>query len=426
MHNNINWLYKTGWKEESRMGMELIGKCPNPFHDDKNPSFSINFETGYYNCYSCEIGGMSEVSFLMEIYKVTKEEAIKMINPDIKNSDYNRKKLLYSLNSRIQSYFHRLINFQEEAGMPHIMIQARKKVLIELSRRKKSPDLITKYEIGYSHPVLINRLYKEEDEDLLKQAKITGFVEDRLTIPIRMYGNIIGWSMRAMKGQKQKYLNMYDKNLFPSNSWLWGLDTKNKDVVVCEGVFDAIALKELGYNACATLGTAFSTDRIRLLKTFTNINLIFDSDKAGAHAIERFFFESRGILDASRIKVCRLPHGKDPDSAYELDVHYSIKRAVPIFIWLLDRFTKEEDLELLIIQIKKFKEKLKRLPDKDEKSILESVFDKRIQTVMFQGTMLQTIKRWFPDRFESFNEKDYEKMRQIASVMHSVYLGVLK
>jgi DNA primase len=41
-----------------------------PFHDDNNPSFSVNLDTGSYQCHSsaCEVGGPNIVSFVSALY----------------------------------------------------------------------------------------------------------------------------------------------------------------------------------------------------------------------------------------------------------------------------------------------------------------------------------------------------------------------
>ena len=38
-----------------RQGKSFMGLCP--FHDDKNPSLSVNREKGLYNCFGCGEGG---------------------------------------------------------------------------------------------------------------------------------------------------------------------------------------------------------------------------------------------------------------------------------------------------------------------------------------------------------------------------------
>jgi len=48
-------LYKTHVKKSKISGNELTGLCP--FHDDRNPSFSANLETGLFKCFACNKSG---------------------------------------------------------------------------------------------------------------------------------------------------------------------------------------------------------------------------------------------------------------------------------------------------------------------------------------------------------------------------------
>lgn len=49
-------------------------KCP--FHPDKNPSFSIDFDKGVFNCFGCDAKGRNPVTFVMLARDCSKEEAI--------------------------------------------------------------------------------------------------------------------------------------------------------------------------------------------------------------------------------------------------------------------------------------------------------------------------------------------------------------
>ena len=51
-----------------------VGKCP--FHDDKNPSFSVNEKENYWNCFS-GCGGGSVIDFWMKLNKMEFMEAVK-------------------------------------------------------------------------------------------------------------------------------------------------------------------------------------------------------------------------------------------------------------------------------------------------------------------------------------------------------------
>lgn len=60
-------------------GLWAWGHCP--FHEDRNPSFCMNLESGWYRCHSSNCGatGNSIVSFVCARDGVSRKEAIKQL-----------------------------------------------------------------------------------------------------------------------------------------------------------------------------------------------------------------------------------------------------------------------------------------------------------------------------------------------------------
>ena len=54
-------------------------QCLCPFHDDNNPSLSINNEKGLYHCFSCNAGG-NTIKFVMDFEKMNFPEAMEQIS----------------------------------------------------------------------------------------------------------------------------------------------------------------------------------------------------------------------------------------------------------------------------------------------------------------------------------------------------------
>ncbi len=66
---------------------QAIGICP--FHDDHNPSFSINIKNGLWNCFSdSDCGGGNVFSFYMKLKGVDFRTAIKEIQ-NARNKQFN-------------------------------------------------------------------------------------------------------------------------------------------------------------------------------------------------------------------------------------------------------------------------------------------------------------------------------------------------
>ena len=65
---------------------ELVGQCP--FHNDTHPSFTINLESGLYNCYACGASG-NMVTFLSKMKNISTQEAYKLVHEgDFDGSTY--------------------------------------------------------------------------------------------------------------------------------------------------------------------------------------------------------------------------------------------------------------------------------------------------------------------------------------------------
>ena len=65
------------WQPAKKLGSEYKSLCP--FHDDKNPSMSINDDKGVYFCYSCKAGG-NLITFIKEYKNFSSEEALDEIS----------------------------------------------------------------------------------------------------------------------------------------------------------------------------------------------------------------------------------------------------------------------------------------------------------------------------------------------------------
>lgn len=89
------------------------------------------------------------------------------------------------------------------------------------------------------------------------------------------YRNVyLGETVDDVEGKKTK---MYGLDL---------LDYAQDKVYVVEGVFDRVRMVEEGYNTVSILGTSITPYQLKVLKRFKEVNLCFDSDKAGGIGME--------------------------------------------------------------------------------------------------------------------------------------------
>jgi len=325
-----------------KKGKDYSGLCP--FHDEKSPSFSVSPTKQVYYCFGCGQGG-NTFKFLMELGKrsfgdVVLELAnryqvpIKTLEPE------QKKELQRQLSQREQLYE---IVAVTTAFYQHVLYQPQGEKALKYLKEKRGlkPEVIQQFQLGYS-PEGWETLYRYlveqkhyplalvEQAGLIKARKTNnGYYDqfrDRLMIPIQdIQGRVIGFGSRTLGTDEPKYLNSPETPLFDKGKTLFGLDKaknsiqKQDQALVVEGYFDVIALHAAGFTqAIAALGTAFSTDQLKLLLRYTDSKQVifnFDADKAGTKATQRAIGEIEPLIYSGQVnlRVLNLPEGKDAD-----------------------------------------------------------------------------------------------------------------
>ena len=325
-----------------KKGKDYSGLCP--FHDEKSPSFSVSPTKQVYYCFGCGQGG-NTFKFLMELGKrsfgdVVLELAnryqvpIKTLEPE------QKKELQRQLSQREQLYE---ILAVTTAFYQHVLYQPQGEKALKYLKEKRGlkPEIIQQFQLGYS-PEGWETLYRYlveqkhyplalvEQAGLIKARKTNnGYYDqfrDRLMIPIQdIQGRVIGFGSRTLGTDEPKYLNSPETLLFDKGKTLFGLDKaknsiqKQDQAIVVEGYFDVIALHAAGFtHAIAALGTAFSTDQLKLLLRYTDSKQVifnFDADKAGTKATQRAIGEIEPLIYSGQVnlRVLNLPEGKDAD-----------------------------------------------------------------------------------------------------------------
>ena len=406
-----------------------VGRCPTGHSSKSGKSFTIN--NGYFKCWNCGVSG--DVINLVEISKgYDFKDAINYIvdnhAPHLKEeaSDIdNTKSEILDMNQKIQDLLYKIANPDDKQKGKSII----EKIDKEIRRRKFNLDVKEKYQIGYSHKDLVNYMIsKSYDQGMLQQTgfvspKFNYFTKKRLTIPIKKNDKIIGWSMRSLNKEEPKYYNIYNKHYFNQSTWWWGQDyvERKNYIIICEGVFDAITLQEFGYNAACSLGTAVDKDRLKLLKKYDEILLMFDNDEAGIKASERFFINSIGVLDHVLIKGCTLPkkeNGKyyDPDECNEHNISYSISSSIPIIQFILEKtIDNHYHPEKIRVKINQLKGRLSALPEEHQNQ-LQNMIDLKLMSEFWGWNNLG----------EKIGLNKNGDKKGIAVSMHNAYLDFMR
>lgn len=126
-----------------------------------------------------------------------------------------------------------------------------------------------------------------------RQGRFVDRLRHRITFPIKdAFGRVVAFTGRALGEDGPKYLNTPETPLFRKQEVLFAYPEarpalREGRAIVVEGLFDAIALHQLGFpETVAVLGSGLSEGQALLLKKagVLEVYLAFDADEAGQKA----------------------------------------------------------------------------------------------------------------------------------------------
>lgn len=302
-----------------------------PFHNDHDPSLSINDEKQIFKCFVCGVGGNC-FSFVQRYKSLTFQESIFEV---AKICNYPIDPNLLSLTSKpkVSKYQKEYDLLNEIISVTKILLNSKnfKNVRNYLSERGIDDELISHFQIGViDDQNIMYRHLKEKgfsDQEIidtkicrLNNYGVSDIFKNRILFPIHdQYGNPLGFSARTYVNDDAKYINSENSKIYNKSKVLYNLnraleDIKKSDrVYVLEGVFDVIAMYRAGFkNAICTLGTSLTKDHLKVLKNYTrNIIFNYDGDKAGQNATMK-----AGLLcleEGFEVKVIKNLTKLDPD-----------------------------------------------------------------------------------------------------------------
>jgi DNA primase len=346
----------SGRTQLRRSGAQWTGRCP--FHDDQNPSFSVNPVEKLYHCFSCGKGG-DVIKFVQETEGLDFAPAVEWLAdrygveleyeetaPGFEARRSRRDRLLALLDSAARFYERYL--WDSEAGKP---------VQRYLAERGLTEETCRAFRLGLSPGrarLAAKARAKGYAQDELVAAGLVNragndYFADRLVFPLADgRGRVLGFGARRLSENdpiNAKYVNSPEGELFRKSAIVYGLDkaratiAKEDRAVVVEGYTDVMALHQHGLEgAVASMGTALTEPQLRELRRLTRrLYLCFDADAAGTEAT------LRGMELANRqfeeVWVVPLPPGADPADAAG-DFEQRLEEATP---YLVHRVTLEID-----------------------------------------------------------------------------------
>ena len=294
-----------------------------PFHSEKTPSFHVLPDKQLCYCFGCKKGG-GVINFIMEEENLSFPDAVRFLArranmpvPEEEHSDESRlRSRILSLNRDAARFYYDQL--YSPKGAP---------VLEYMKNRKITRRNATNFGLGASADEwdgLLTAMRKKGygDGELLasglairgKNGGLYDKFRKRLIFPIiDVRGDVLGFGGRIISKDDPgaKYMNTPETIVYSKRRVLYGLNlakkSKRSNIILVEGNIDVVMLHQAGFdNACASMGTALTTEQLQLLSRYTKeIVLCYDNDDAGKVATQK----ALTLLNNTdfQVKVLELP-----------------------------------------------------------------------------------------------------------------------
>jgi len=346
----------------TKRGARYVGLCP--FHNEKNPSFTVTPALQFFYCHGCHAGG-DVLSFVMRIEHLSFFEARNTLAerngiPLPKRSEYSDddtrlRAAVYQMHEIAQAEFQNQLRSPQGA-------EAR----AYLEKRGVSPESVEQFGIGYSGRSLLRTLESNKfAQDHLASSGLVVRREDgsfydlfrkRLMFPIHNEtGKVIGFGGRALDpAEKAKYINSPDTPIYRKKTVLYNLHRardaarKSGRLILVEGYMDVVGVHAAGLReVIATCGTALTREQVQVMKRHAPLVTVnFDPDAAGSSAAEKSI--QLLLAESMRIGMVQLEGGLDPHEycrQHGAEAYAGcVEKAKTYFYWLADRARAKFDM----------------------------------------------------------------------------------
>ncbi len=344
-----------------------------PFHNEKNPSLTVNEDEGFFYCFGCKESG-DVISFVQKYESCDFFDAVKILaqnahmeipeftgDNDVKEKKQERERILSLLDYAYKHY-------QENLYLPQAKI-AQNYVKLRGFTKKELDNFKLGFSIDWNEMVNFLRkkgfTYKEIMDAGIAQCKNNHYYDifaGRLIFPIfNAFNECVGFSARVLGNvDYAKYINTAETIVFHKGKVVFGINLlkalkqqgKLDKIIIVEGQIDVIAMHRAGFSSTvACMGTALTIDNVKELKKISNkVVLCFDGDEAGVKAT----IKSLEILnnEGFEVKVATLPNVKgehDPDEILKVKgkdaLANIIENALPTTDFLINNELKKYDLK---------------------------------------------------------------------------------
>jgi DNA primase len=301
-------------------GKSFVGCCP--WHEDKEPSLSVDREKGLYHCFGC--GESGDVVALVERLKgVGFKDAMRYLKAQsgkLSSQPHpgTAERRMPNPSAARRSAVDAALLLDEVVSRYTDALMVNKEARAYLSTRGLDDGhLVTTFKIGYCAGDLSSALSGSQKETLnaIGIIKATGGEHFAHCIVVPLFdesGHVAGFYGRRIltnSGPAHLYLPGPHKGLFNRAA----ARAYNEELILTESVIDALSLIKLGFqNVIPCYGVnGFTTEHVKLLRDerVKTVTIGFDADEAGKRGGQELAekLQAQGI----GVKVAVPPKGKD-------------------------------------------------------------------------------------------------------------------
>lgn len=294
-------------------------KCLCPFHNDSNPSLSVDPKRNIATCFACGTTG-NVISFVQKYENqvnhnfISVNEAIEKVvdicnlNIDVSRIRKNTYDHQYAVNSRkytdeekelleLNNRLNRLFTYNLTAVKGEALDYLHDRGINDTSIKELSMGFAPKYQLlnlsknnpNFPESLLVKLGYLRLNDN----GSLYETFQDRVMIPIcDEKGNIVTFCGRTIKDEKPKYLHTSETAIFHKKELLYNFNNSktlayNNELILVEGYMDVEGAKKLGFqNVAALMGVSISEEHLKLLRNNrSSITLALDNDDAGKRAM---------------------------------------------------------------------------------------------------------------------------------------------
>jgi len=273
-------------------GKSYKGLCP--FHEDTNPSLSINPTTNLWQCFGCKAGG--DVIRFVELFdKIDFPQAVSQLIADSskliakpKTTDHKQRTTDFSVKDRkllnkVMSYYQHTFN-EDGRGLRYL----------KQERGITDNQSLKDFAVGYVNGTLLEIL--PDDPEVIKALKKIGILNQK---GHEVFYNCVVFPLHSPQGS---IVNLYGRNIGEDNEvshlYLPGPRTgivnrqavkRSQTIILTESIIDALSLYDQGFkNVIPVYGVnGLLDDHISLFnRRIKEAYLVFDADEAGRKGAE--------------------------------------------------------------------------------------------------------------------------------------------